>query len=114
VARGSRAVVLAAARRWGYKVEATAIQASSGAGVPFLVPPGAGRLVATGHYGGFATDIAVDDRADPAAAFLAAIGRPPDRVILHDRGRNADRLAGAAWGDGVPVEDRNTYPQRVW
>jgi GT2 family glycosyltransferase len=103
VERGSRAIVLAAARRWGYKVEATAIQVSSGAGVPFLVRPDTPHLIATGHFGGFATDIAVDDRADPAPAFLTSIGRPPERVILHDRGRNA-----------VPVEDRNAYPQRVW
>jgi hypothetical protein len=114
VERGSRAIVLGAARRWGYRVEATALGASAGAGVPFLVFPDTPRLVATGHYSGFATDIAVDAGADPAASLTAAIGRPPERVTMLARGRNADRLAGAAWGAGVVVEDRHTSPQRVW
>lgn len=114
VERASRTIVLGAARRWGYRVEATAMGASAGAGVPFLVFPDATNLVATGHYGGFATDIEVAGGADPAAKLLATVGRAPERVTILDRGRNAERLAAAAWGAGVTVEDRHAYPQRVW
>lgn len=113
VARGSRAIVTAAARRWGYRVEATSFGAGAGAGVPFLVFPDTPDLVATGHYCGFATDIPVPAGADPAAALAAALGRPPGSVTILDRGRNSDRLA-AAWGGGVTVEDRHSYPEKVW
>lgn len=114
VERASRTIVLGAARRWGYRVEATATGASAGAGVPFLVLPDAPHLVATGHYGGFATDVTVADGADPATELIAAIGRVPDGITIRDRGRNSERLAAAAWGAGVTVEDRHAYPQRVW
>lgn len=114
VARGSRAIVLAAARRWGYRVEATSFGAGAGAGVPFLVFPDRPDLVASGHYCGFATDIPVPAGADPAATLQATLGRPPASVRILDRGRNSDRLAAAAWGAGVTVEDRHTYPEKVW
>ena len=114
VARGGRAIVLAAARRWGYRVEATAIRKTNEPGVPFLVPPDAPQLVLTGHYCGFATEIAVDEGADPAARLLELLHRAPDRVSIFDRGRNSDRLAGAAWGPQVALEDRHLYPERVW
>jgi GT2 family glycosyltransferase len=112
--RASRAIVVGAARRWGYRVEATAIGAGSGPGVPFLALPDAPRLLLTGHYAGFATEVAVDDGADPAAGLAELLGRAPERVTIRDRGRSSDRLAGAAWGPGVVVEDRHIYPERVW
>ena len=114
VARASRLIVLAAARRWGYRVEATAIRTTGAAGVPFLVPPVGERLVASGHYGGYVTEIAVAAGADPAVTITAAVGTAPDQVIILDRGPNSDRLAAAAWGPGVTVEDRHMYPERVW
>jgi GT2 family glycosyltransferase len=114
VARANRTVVLAAARRWGYRVEATSMAAAGRPGVPFLVAPDAARLTATGHYCGFATDVTIDDGADPAVELATAIGGAPIEVSLFERGRNAERLAGAAWGPGVTVEDRHMYPQRVW
>ena len=114
VQRGSRAIVVAAARRWGYRVATTSFGAGEGAGVPFLVFPDAPDLIATGHYCGFATAIPVAAGADPAATLRAAIGRPPDRVTILDRGRNSDRVAAAAWGAGVTVEDRHAYPEKVW
>jgi GT2 family glycosyltransferase len=114
VARGSRAIVLAAARRSGYRVEATSFGAGAGAGVPFLVFPDTPELVATGHYCGFATDIPVPAGADPAATLQATLGRSPERVTILDRGRNSDRLVAAAWGEGITVEDRHAYPEKVW
>ena len=114
VARGSRAIVVAAARRWGYRVEATSFGAGAGAGVPFLVFPDAPDLVATGHYCGFAADILIPAGADPATTLQATLARPPGSVTFLDRGRNSDRLAAAAWGEGTTVEDRHSYPERVW
>lgn len=114
VVQASRAIVLAAARRWGYRVVVTSIRTTNGPGVPFLAFPDTPRLVLTGHYAGFATDIAVDDGADPASRLLEVLGRPPNRVTVLDRGRSSDRLAGAAWGPGVPVDDDHAYPERVW
>jgi hypothetical protein len=108
------AVGMAAARRWGYRVEATSFGAGAGAGVPFLVFPDTPDLVATGHYCGFATDIAVPAGGDPAATLQATLGRSPESVTILDRGRNSDRLAAAAWGDGVTVDDRHSYPEKVW
>lgn len=112
--RGSRTIVLAAARRWGYRVEATSIRTTSESGVPFLAFPAAPDLVLSGHYCGFATDVAVEDGADPAGIMLRLLGRAPNRVSILDRGRNADRLAAAAWGPDVAVDDLHVYPERVW
>jgi GT2 family glycosyltransferase len=114
VARGSRAIVRAAARRWGYRVEATSFGPSPGASVPFLVRPDTPDLVATGHYCGFATHVPVPAGADPAVTLQAALGRSPGSVTILDRGRNSDRLATAAWGEGITVEDRHSYPEKVW
>jgi len=112
--RATRAVVLEASRRWGYHVEATSLRASAAPGVPFLVFPTGDDLVFVGHYGGFAAEVAVAADGDPAGALVEILGRRPDRVILFDRGRNADRVAQAEWGPDVVVEDRHRYPQRVW
>ncbi len=96
------------------EVEATSFGPSAGASVPFLVRPDTPDLVATGHYCGFATHIPVPAGADPAVTLQAALGRSPVSVTILDRGRNSDRLATAAWGEGVTVEDRHSYPEKVW
>lgn len=112
-ARASRAIVMAAARRWGYRVEVTSLARPSGeVGVPFLVDPAADDAVLEGVFAGFATKL----RADPhrvAAGVVSAMGAPPKKVVLFDRGPNSDRMAGADWPEGVPVEDAFVYPQPV-
>ncbi len=114
IERAARAIVLAAGRRWGYRIEATNLRASPDPGVPFLAFPNRDDLVLVGHYGGFATEVAVAKGADPAATMVELLGRSPVKVTLFDRGDNADRLARAEWGPGVAVEDRHRYPQQVW
>jgi GT2 family glycosyltransferase len=112
-ARASRAIVQAAVRRWGYRIEVTKL---SGviveACVPFLLDPDADDARLLGVFAGFALEVPLG-RGDITADVQAHLGRPPKKVIILDRGVNADRMAGAAWDAGVEIEDRCVYPQRV-
>lgn len=112
-ARASRAIVHAAARRWGYRIEVTKLpRPLPEVGVPFLLEPDLEGAPLVGVFAGFAVQVPLSGD-DLAADVLAALGRPPKKVLLLDRGPNSDRVARADWDAGVEVKDLCVYPQRV-
>lgn len=112
VNRAVRSIVLKAASRFGYDIEATWLPAgSSGERARFVVEPDGRSSVVSARYSGFSFDVQVPD-GDVAGTLQAITGRPPTVVTVFDRGARVDHLA-AAWGGTVPFVDRYGYPQRV-
>lgn len=110
--RAVRAIVVGAASRLGYEVEATWIATAPDAErARFVVDPDGRSGTAGLEYCGFRTDVEVPG-ADLPAMIENLTGAAPARVILSDRGLFADQLT-AAWADKVPFIDGRRYPQRV-
>ncbi len=111
--RGAGAVVRAAARRWGYTVEATAIPRPCPEGaIQFVIDPREGAMAFTGHFAGFSAQLSVSSEA-PLATLAALLGRLPDRVGVFGWGPNADRLAAESYAAGIVFDDVTNYPERV-
>ena len=111
--RAALAVVRAAAQRWGYTVEATALpRGGRGGAVRFVVGPGEKGMAFTGHFAGFAARVPVAAEA-PLATLAAVVGRLPDRVAVYERGAGAERLAVESEAAGIAFDDLTSYPERV-
>jgi GT2 family glycosyltransferase len=112
-ARASRALVLAATRRWGYRIEVTKLpRPLPEPGVPFFLEPDAVDARLVGVFSGFALEVPLTG-GDVATDVVTLLGHPPRKVIVLDHGPNADRVAAADWDESVIVEDLCVYPQRV-
>ena len=112
-AQGSLAVVRAAARRWGYTVEASALARRDHPGaVRFVTDAGQGEMAFTGHFAGFSARVPVPADA-PLATLAALLGRLPERVVVFDRSDRADHLATESRAAGVVLDDLTSYPERV-
>lgn len=110
--RAGRAIVLGAARRWGYAIEASWFQhRRAESGVRFTMKPDGRTPKVVGRFCGFRMELTLTDDELPDA-LSQRIGRPPEHVTLRDRGRTSSRLAAADW-DGAPIFDRRAYPERV-
>lgn len=110
--RALRALVLRAAARFGYAVEATWVPvARSGDQVRVVVDPAGRSSSADVEFCGFRITLDVPGR-DLVALLTECLGPAPCRIAVHDRGLFVDQLA-AAWGVTVPFEDNCMYPQRV-
>jgi GT2 family glycosyltransferase len=111
--QGSLAVIRAAAQRFGYTVEATALpRPDRGARVRFVTDPGDAAMAFTGRFAGFSARVPVAAEA-PLATLAAVVGRLPDRVAVFERGANADHLAADSELAGVAFDDLTSYPERV-
>lgn len=112
VHRAVRSLILHAAARWGYEVEATWVpEPVSGERVRFVVDPDGRSSSVDAEFCGFRLTLDVPG-GDLVALLRETLGSAPARVIVHDRGLFADQLA-AAYGASVPFEDHCRYPQRV-
>jgi hypothetical protein len=112
-ARGTRRIVVCAAREWGYSVEASWLRRTpSDLQVRFVVEPDGRRPLVTGRFQGFTVEIPVQD-TEVLATVADLVGRPPSRVSVFERGVIADRLAGEAGERGMPFADQRPYPERV-
>lgn len=111
-ARATHSLVVGAAQRFGYTLEASCFSPQpGGTTVRLVVQPDGPEPVFSATFCGFSTALAFPD-GDVPAKLLEVMGRPPDEVVVSDRGRFADRLADAQWN--VPfLVDRRGYPQRV-
>jgi GT2 family glycosyltransferase len=112
-ARGLRAILRAAASRWGYTVEATGLpRRSSDGAVRFLTDPRDGEMAFTGHFAGFEARFPVAAEA-PLATLAALLGRLPDRMAVFEWGPRSDRLADESQAAGVALDDLTSYPERI-
>lgn len=110
--RAVRTIVTAAARRWGYRIEATWFPMSSEESAVLLtVPPDGTGDAFSASFCGLRATLALPG-GDIAARLEETFGRPPEQVTIWDRGRTATRLSQAAWPRPCVV-DRTGYPQRV-
>jgi GT2 family glycosyltransferase len=111
--RGPQAVLRAAARRWGYTVEATALaRVHADGAVRFVTDPRHGEMAFTGHFAGFAARFPVSAEA-PLATLAARLGRLPERVAVFEWGGRGDLLAEESRAAGVALDDLTGYPERV-
>jgi glycosyltransferase involved in cell wall biosynthesis len=111
--RGAQAVLRAAAREWGYTIEATGLQRpSTGRAVRFVTDLDGGAPAFAGSFAGFTARFEVASAA-PMATLAALLGRLPDRVALYQRGEKADRLAAESLSADVALDDLTGYPERV-
>lgn len=112
VAHGLRALIVAAAARWGYDVHTTALDGPDpGERVVVRVSPDGKQPAVRAHFCGFRMAVeAVGD--DIVSTILDIFGRPPSTVDVLDRGPNADRLFGA-WEGVAAFRDRHMYPLSV-
>lgn len=112
VERAMRTIILRAASRFGYEVEATWVpEPPASDRVRFVVDPVGHSPRVDIEFCGFRLTVDVPDR-DLVALLMHMVGTSPSLVTVHDRGPFADQLA-AAWDGKVPFEDRCAYPQRV-
>ncbi len=112
-ARAARAIVHAGARRWGYRIEVTKLRRPiPGPAVLFHMDSEDAGAPLVGEVAGFFAEMTLTG-GDVAAELVARLGRSPENILILDRGPNSDRMAAAAWGPGVAVEDQCVYPQRV-
>lgn len=110
--RALRVILVQAAQRSGYEVEATwAPSPPGGDRVGFVVDPDGRARQAEAVFAGFHVALPVPG-GDLPALLLDTVGAAPSRIVVHDRGLFAEQLA-ARWGDSVPFEDRCRYPQRI-
>jgi hypothetical protein len=110
---GTSAIVVAAARRWGYTVEATALpRAARNGPVRFVADPQGATMAFTGHFCGFSAGFPVSGEA-PLATLAASIGRLPDQVTVFTSGRGSDQLVAESRSAGVDVDNVMSYPERV-
>lgn len=111
---GARALALGAARAHGYVVEASGLDRADVESVHarFVVDPARSEVPIRTFHAGFAGTIDVED-GDVLATLQRAVGHPPARVVIRDRGPVGDRLAEAARSAGIPVDDVYAYPQAV-
>jgi hypothetical protein len=111
--RAGYRLVTAAARERGYVVESTWLPRSPELGEPrFLINPAGSSPNVEGRALGFRTTLTVS-RPGVLVDLEAAIGSPPTRVSVFDRGDCADELVVDARLRGVDVFDGRTYPERV-
>lgn len=111
--RASRAIVMAAARRDGYMLEATWLPHAAPAGdVRVAVRPDGPDVVLSAAFGAFRTRITVPG-GDVVRTVLSAMGAAPRQVTILDRGRHSDALAGATWEGATPTIEHVAYPERV-
>ncbi len=112
--RASARIVAAAARRWGYVVEASWLDRTSREDgvVHFTVEPDGRKALVCGQFLGFRTEVPLGTN-EILPTLAAMVGRPPMRVTAFDRGRLADALGEQAALDALQFEDRSGYPERV-
>ncbi len=115
VARALWVLVIGAAQRWGYAVEARRLpggpaEPADAEIVHAVVDPDRPGTV-TADYRGFRLALPVDG-GDVATTLRHHFGGPPLRVSVFDRGPLAMDWA-AGFGAAVPALDRYGYPERV-
>ncbi|MEO7442969.1 MAG: glycosyltransferase family 2 protein, partial [Acidimicrobiales bacterium] len=112
-AQAVRTLVVLAAQRWGYHVEAAWLPSAGidASRMRVIVDPDGDRPSAHAEFCGFRHPLVVGD-GGMVEAVMDLVGSPPAAITVADRGRHADQLL-ARWGDSVPVDDRYGYPQRI-
>ena len=112
VARAVRSIILHAAARFGYEIDATWLPTTdTEERVRFVVDPDGRSAVVSARFCGFRFDVDVPDGNVPSAVWRMT-GYAPVQITVFDRGTSVDQLV-AAWGEEVPFVDRYGYPQRV-
>ncbi len=91
--RGLRAIVRAAARDRGYRVEVSRLSHRTGdeGRVRFVIEPDAAVPVISGWYEGFRADFAVEN-GGVIPTVTSIVGRPPEEIRIFSRGPASDHL----------------------
>ena len=115
VARALWVIVIGAAQRWGYEVEARRLaggpaEPAAAEVVRVVVDPGRPDT-AVADYRGFRLSLPVAD-GDVATTLRDTFGGPPLGVSVFDRGP-LDMEWAASFGSHVPARDLFGYPERV-
>jgi GT2 family glycosyltransferase len=111
--RSLQAIVVCAAREWGYTIEAGWLhRENSRSLVQFVVEPDGTRPLLTGRFQGFGCGITLDDD-DVVGTIEALVGKPPSEVSVLEQGRVAAAMRAQASTRGIPVREISVYPQRV-
>ena len=111
--RGVTAIVVAAAREWGYAIEASWLHRDNRADrVQFVVAPQGGPSVVAGRFQGFEIGIPLDSTG-VVDSIERLVGRPPNRVSVFEAGRRADELLDQATERDLQATVAPSYPERV-
>jgi hypothetical protein len=112
---GAQVLVLAGAREHGYVVEGSLIDYAgdrSTTGAQFVVAPDGRSGSLQGSCAGFEASYALNGRG-VLELLEELVGKPPQSVIIRDRGPGAEALARSAVEQSVPVIDCYDYPRTV-
>lgn len=109
-----KSIVVAAARQYGYCLEATAFEHAKGGDgfIWFSVDPRGTSRKVRGDYMGFRTEIMLNGTS-VLSQMEQLIGVPPQKVRISDRGKTADQLIADAGSNGIPIMDQRSYPELI-
>lgn len=111
--RALRHIVVAAARQWGYSIEASWLHRQNRERVvQFVVEPDGQRPLLTGRFQGFEVGFPLTT-TDVVGAVSALVGQPPAEVSAFDRGALAVALERDAGRLGLTFVEGRAYPERV-
>jgi GT2 family glycosyltransferase len=111
--RALQALIVAAAREWGYSIEASWLHRQNRERVvQFVVEPDGQRPLLTGRFQGFEIGVPLDT-TDVVGTVQALVGRPPVEVSVFDRGELAAALERDAGRLGLTFVEGRAYPERV-
>jgi hypothetical protein len=111
--RGLRAIVVSAAREWGYSVEASWLHRPNRDNqVQFVVEPDGTRPLLTGRFQGFEVGFDLEG-TDVLGAVERVVGSPPTKVSVFDRGRYSELITARAEERRIDVVRTAGYPERV-
>lgn len=111
--RGLRAIILNAAREWGYSIEASWLHRTNpDRQVQFVVEPDGRRPLLTGRFQGF--DVGFDlDGSDVLRTVEQIVGSPPAGITVFDRGHLSEILVSRGSEKSIVVDIVASYPERV-
>lgn len=113
IRRALQSVVVAAAREWGYSIEASWLHRRNRERVvQFVVEPDGRRPLLTGRFQGFEIGFSLTT-TDVVGTVEALVGRSPAEVSVFDRGELAAALEQEAGRLGVTFVEGRAYPERV-
>lgn len=111
--RALQRIVVAAAREWGYSIEASWLHRQNRERVvQFVLEPDGQRPLLTGRFQGFEVGFPLTT-TDVVGAVEATVGRPPAEVSVFDRGELATALERDAGRLGLAFVEGRAYPERV-
>lgn len=114
--RGSRTIVISAARQRGYRLETSRLHRRPGDVdvVRFRVDPDGSAPTITAAYEGFETEFPVGD-GGVLTTVKSIVGQPPAEIRIFDRGGVSQEIEAEAIKSGTtPVLHRAPYGERVF